>query len=310
MASRGGRAAATQLERIVSLVAELSRGASDEENGRSLGELAARYGVSPAQVARDIQTLTTLCDHAEAEWLLSLSAWQQDDRVSLSSLGPFRRPILLSPDERLALQVALALDPDGGALAGTLAAADQVEGGPDASAGAASRAPHDVPRRFVEAANTRRSVEVEYAGEGERESRTAVIEPHELVACHGRTYVHAWDRHAGGWRYYRMDRVLDARLTDHRFEERDDFEPVAGRSDLLRAPASAVERVRVRFSRRVARWVRERYPRCEDAGDGRVVVTFLATSVAWLVRRVLEYGPEAEVLEPPVYREAMRRAAG
>jgi predicted DNA-binding transcriptional regulator YafY len=30
--------------------------------------------------------------------------------------------------------------------------------------------------------------------------------------------------------------------------------------------------------------------------------------VDWLVRRVLEYGPEAEVLEPAAYREAMRRA--
>jgi predicted DNA-binding transcriptional regulator YafY len=39
-----------------------------------------------------------------------------------------------------------------------------------------------------------------------------------------------------------------------------------------------------------------------------VVDTFQASSVEWLVRRVLEYGAEAEVLEPVSYREAMRRA--
>ena len=72
--------------------------------------------------------------------------------------------------------------------------------------------------------------------------------------------------------------------------------------------AAAVEQVRVRFSPRVARWIRERYPRCEVQEDGSVVVTFLATSVEWLVRRVLEYGPDAEVLGPGAYREAVRRA--
>ena len=89
--------AAAQLERIVSLVAELSRGHPGQEEGRRLADLAGTCGVSPQQIAGDIRTLTTLCDHAEAEWLLSLSAWQQDDRVSVRSLGPFRRPVLLSP---------------------------------------------------------------------------------------------------------------------------------------------------------------------------------------------------------------------
>jgi proteasome accessory factor C len=300
--------AAAQLDRIVSLVAELSRTALDEEDGRSLGELAAQYGVSSNQISGDIRTLTTLCDHAEAEWLLSLSAWQQDDRVSVSSLGPFRRPILLSPDERLALQVALALDPEGAALAARLAPAGQVDGAPAATATRAARFPGDPPSLLVHAANTRRCVDVLYAGEGGGAGRQSVIEPHELVGYQSRTYVHAWDRDGQGWRLFRMDRFLDARPTEDSFDERDDFEPVTGRSDLFRAPPSAVETVRVRFSPRVARWIRERYPRCEDENDGCVVVTFLATSVEWLVRRVLEYGPDAEVLGPPTYREAVRRA--
>jgi predicted DNA-binding transcriptional regulator YafY len=300
--------AAAQLERIVSLVADLSRTAGDAENGRSLAELAGRYGVSPGQIAGDIQTLTTLCDHAEAEWLLSLSAWQQDDRVSVTSLGPFRRPILLSPDERLALQVALALDPEGAALAARLAAAGQVDEAGLAPAPRAPRSPGDFPGLFVDAANARRCVEVLYAGEGDDAGRQSVIEPHELLGYRGHTYVHAWDRDGRGWRFFRMDRFLDALPAEATFERRDDFEPVTGRTDLFRAPASAVETVRVRYSPQVARWIRERYPRCEDDGNGGVVVTFLVTSVEWLVRRVLEHGAEAEVLGPPAYREAVRRA--
>jgi predicted DNA-binding transcriptional regulator YafY len=33
-------------------------------------------------------------------------------------------------------------------------------------------------------------------------------------------------------------------------------------------------------------------------------------SVGWLLRTVLQYGAEAEVLGPPVYREAVKRAVG
>lgn len=299
--------AAAQLERIVALVAELSR-AADDGQGRRLADLAGSCGVSAKQIASDIRTLTTLCDHAEAEWLLSLSAWQQEDRVSVRSLGPFRRPILLSPDERLALQVALALDPEGAALGIRLAAAGQRDEAAAASRTAARPAAGDFPALFVHAVNHHRCVEVLYAGEGDAAGRPSVIQPHEIVTYGGRAYVHAWDRDAAGWRLFRLDRFLDALGTDTAFDERDDFEPVAGRADLLRAPAAAVDHVRVRFSPRVARWIRERYPRCEDAADGAVTVTFLATSVDWLVRRVLEYGPDAEVLEPVVYREAVRRA--
>jgi len=294
--------AAGQLTRIVSLVAALSRD-DDGEDGRRLDDLAAAHGVAPRQIATDIRTLTTLCDHAEAEWLLSLSAWQQDDRVAVRSLGPFRRPILLSPDERLALQVALALDPDGAAVAARITEAAPAPPGP-----AAPAAPADFPSAFVHAVNGRRCAEIVYAGEGREAGRRSAIEPHELVSYGGMTYVHAWDRDGGGWRFFRLDRFLDVRPTDAPFAERDDFEPVAGRPDLFRAPAGAVERVRVRFSPRVARWVRERYPRCEETDGGAVVVTFLATSVEWLVRRVLEYGAEAEVVEPAAYREAVRRA--
>jgi predicted DNA-binding transcriptional regulator YafY len=298
---------AEQLQRIVSLVAELSREASESDPGRRLAELGARFGVSSREIARDIRTLTLLGDQAEADWLLSLRAWQQGDRVWLSSRGPFRRPILLSPDERLALQVALALDREGAALAARLGTdAERPAGG--ATVGAAGAAADELHWLVVRAVEQRRRLEIVYAGEGDAAGRRFTVEPHELVGYHGRSYLHAWDEGAGDWRLFRLDRFLEAATLDGSFAERDDFRPVTGAGDLFRAPPAALERVRVRFSARAARRARERYPECDDAGDGAVVVTFLASSVDWLVRRVLEYGADAEVLEPPAFREAMRRA--
>jgi predicted DNA-binding transcriptional regulator YafY len=77
---------------------------------------------------------------------------------------------------------------------------------------------------------------------------------------------------------------------------------------LFRPSGGQLDAVRVRFSARVARWVREQHPDCEPQADGKVIVTFRASSMDWLVRRVLEYGSDAEVVEPEAYREAVRRA--
>jgi predicted DNA-binding transcriptional regulator YafY len=66
--------------------------------------------------------------------------------------------------------------------------------------------------------------------------------------------------------------------------------------------------VQVRVSGDVARWVRERYRDVEELEDGSVVLTVRTASVDWLVRTVLYYGDQAEVLGPPAYREAMLRA--
>jgi predicted DNA-binding transcriptional regulator YafY len=76
------------------------------------------------------------------------------------------------------------------------------------------------------------------------------------------------------------------------------------------SPSVGVDEVTIRFSPVISRWVFERYPEAKDCGNGHAEVTFKTASVGWLVRTVLQYGAEAEVLGPPAYREAMRRAVG
>src|SRR5687768_9786060 len=166
--------AADRFNRIVSLVAELTR---DERAGRdapSLSALAERHGVSVKDLTADIRTLTLLGDHADADWLLSLRIWQQEDEVSITSAGPFRRPVRLSPEEQLAIQMALALDPDGAALASRLAS---LWAGESASRAAA---PTENPIAIIRrAAREHVTLELDYAGESERSVRTRRIQPHQ-----------------------------------------------------------------------------------------------------------------------------------
>ena len=51
----------------------------------------------------------------------------------------------------------------------------------------------------------------------------------------------------------------------------------------------------VAFSKKIARWLKEKYPEGTEQRDGRYVVTFHVADPAWFVREVLQYGAEAEV---------------
>ena len=299
-------AAPARLTRIVSLLAELTRCEREGKEAPTIEALARSHGVNAKDIALDIRTLTLLGDHADAEWLLSLGLWQQAGRVSVSSAGPFRRPIRLTPEEMLAVQVALAMDPEGREIARKLAPLMRVIS-PEPAVAAAT-AGTDRYQMMADAIAQRRAVELLYAGEGDRAGRRWVIQPHQLVGWRNRNYVLAWCEEVADWRIFRVGRIIDALLTGQCFDRRSDSQPVTNPADLFRPSADAVDAVRVRFLGRVSRWVRERYPDSEPQPDGSVIVTFQASSMDWLVRRVLEYGPDAEVVGPEEYREAVRRA--
>ena len=66
----------------------------------------------------------------------------------------------------------------------------------------------------------------------------------------------------------------------------------------------------MRYSPQVARWLAERFPNAKQLKGGAVEVTHRVVEPAWLVRMVLQYGAEAEVVGPAPYREYVARAVG
>jgi predicted DNA-binding transcriptional regulator YafY len=63
--------------------------------------------------------------------------------------------------------------------------------------------------------------------------------------------------------------------------------------------------VRVRYSPRIARWISEREG-ADPSADGSLTVTHRVADPHWIVRHVLQYGPDAEVLEPEEVRGWVR----
>lgn len=304
--------AAQQLNRLVQLVAELSRG---EERGtvpERVSDLAGRFGISEAQLLKDVRVLTDASDDPGASWLASLTAYQEGDRLGVRSLGPYRRPIRLTAEEAFVLQLALATESESpsGALREITAVSEK--GMPDRIA---TLAPVPVARgdegavvnvARLAAAESRR-LRLTYAGADADGPSERVVWLHEVVYAEGRYYLLSWCESARGWRRFRADRVLEAELLDDRFDRRSDVPEIATAQDLFHDPGDAVE-IEVRFSQAIARWVRERYPDAREGPGGSLVVRFRAAGSGWVIRTVLQYGPEAEVLGPPAVREAIKRA--
>jgi proteasome accessory factor C len=113
-----------------------------------------------------------------------------------------------------------------------------------------------------------------------------------------------------GIRVFRLDRIEGAEVLDERFEPGEGFSLdrvlEAGRVFI---PAGEPDVMRVVYSPRVARWIAEREGRVPTA-DGSLVLEHPLGDPEWGLRHVLQYGAEAEVVEPEGMRELLRVRLG
>jgi predicted DNA-binding transcriptional regulator YafY len=102
-----------------------------------------------------------------------------------------------------------------------------------------------------------------------------------------------------------MDRILEADACDATFRVPADFDPDAYIEGGRVYRADEEREVRVRYSARIARWIAEREEGEWDE-EGGFTVAHRVVDPHWLVRHVLQYGPDAVVLEPEEAREWVR----
>ena len=302
--------AQAQVPRLVELLAWLSQG--DSAKSVTYRAAARRLGVSEQTIRADLDALLGLSEE-HRDWLASLRAAIVADGFAASSLGAFRRPLHLTGEEGMALLIGLAGARGSQTVAKRLSKA--LGAAPPAEAVDAVYALSGAPSEELEqglavarrARDERKKLEILYCASAGEPSRR-VVHVHQIVEAAGRWYLVAWCEKVKEFRNFRADRVLEAKLLRQDFRPQVLFQPIRQPEELLRAD----ERVtaKVAFSPRIARWLKERYPDGREAGDGRYVVTFKVADAAWFVREVLQYGAEAEVLEPEGLREAVRRAVG
>lgn len=135
------------------------------------------------------------------------------------------------------------------------------------------------------------------------------VQPYVLLAETGMLYLMAHCLRAEALRLFRLDRIASAERLARTFALPDGFSIDAildrGRAFLR----GQHDRLRVRYSPRIARWIAEREG-VALASDGSLTVEHPLADLEWAVRHVLQYGADATVLAPVAVRGAVAERVG
>lgn len=269
-------------------------------------ELANHFGVSVAQIRKDINALWSsgLPGHAGGD-LIDFDAFLYDQDIAsiIDSQGVTQ--VRLSTREAVALVGALSsMLASGAAPDVALSANDKIRALLGADDPVTILPTADVDRAIATALQDAAArgvvVDVEYVDAADRRtSRT--IEPHRLVAIDAVAYVECFCRRAQDYRTLRIGRIVSVDVTD---------EPVtappadaSGFSLVAQYQATVV-------AARSARWVLEDLPglKLEDVGND-VRAMFDVVDVDWVADRLLSIAPYLRTVEPAQVRDALARHA-
>ena len=287
--------------------------------------LLARPGIAVADAAAGLDiTERQLREDLELLWVCGLPGYGpgdlidmalDGDRVTITYDAGIDRPLRLTPDEALALVVALRMlaeTPGTGTRDAIERALAKIESaaGDQADAPVAVRLPADDARlSAIRAAVERRhALHLTYYTATRDETTERVVDPMRVLMVGGKGYLEAWCRRAEGTRMFRVDRI-DA------FTELD--EPAAPPPQAVPAdvsegvfhPTADLPLVTLRVGRS-SRWITEYYPVEGVRKDGdEWLVTMRVTDLGWAQRLLIGVGPDVTVIGPPELVERIRDQA-
>jgi proteasome accessory factor C len=290
--------------------------------------LLARPGIEVVEAAADLGiSERQLRDDLELLWVCGLPGYGPGDLIDMAFDGDhvtvtydagIDRPLRLTPDEALALVVALRMlaetpGADGRDAIERALAKIETAAGDLANAPVAIRMTPDAADERLEqirrAVSNRRALQITYYTAARDATSERVVDPMRVLIVDGRAYLEAWCRQAESVRLFRADRI-DA-LTE--LDEPASLPRQAQHSDvsdgIFRASAD-LPLITLRIGR-WARWITEYY-RCEsvrECTDDDWVVTMRVSDLSWARRFVLGLGPDVSVVEPEALAAEVRSEA-
>jgi len=311
--------AAAQLRRVLSLIPEL---ADDQEH--QLADVAEKIGVDSLTLIKDLESLATRFDEPGG-FVEGVQLYLGSDTVSVVS-NHFRRPMRPTISELRAVELGLTmlrteLPPDERSCA---------ESARDKLRRTIGRLPsgHNLGDLYAEselpaasehlstlrtAFRARHKVRLDYLKADSDEMESRIVQPYAFVIASGSWYIIAFCEQSEGLRIFRLDRITGVTPAEEEYEVPASFRLSDAVRDHKALGMKIEGTMKVRYSPRIARWIAER-EEGEHASDGSFVVEHPLADPDWAVRHVLQYGGEAEVLEPAELRVAIRgrlqRASG
>lgn len=247
-----------------------------------------------------------------------------DDRIEVLNHLHLANPINLTERDVIALTLALEWGEDQAIISGDAAATLKSKiqktqlrsGAPVIINGVEVIAADDQPgREFLsclsEAIASHRMVCITYFSKRNGDTTKRLIAPGRLYFREGLWYLRAYQAtdngQSAGWRSFRLDRVRDCQVLS------DDFDPSAlpdreQADQLFLFQDKDLTATRTRFAPKAAKYVRELAPSSaiEELPDGSILVNREVVGFPFYRSYVLQFGPEAEAVEPLEFRDAIR----
>ncbi|MBX6331558.1 MAG: WYL domain-containing protein [Gemmatimonadaceae bacterium] len=303
--------AAEQLRRVLHLLPHIANGGP-----RRTAEVAARAAMSQEELVAYLAALVERHD-APAGFVEGVQIYLDGDTVEVIT-NEFLRPMRLTMAELCALELGLAVlrsmrppdehGPIDRARARLRKVITQLPA--DAREDALRHAELASAGNVAHLATVRRGIQERRAVKMRYRSRAAaapsarVVRPYGIVFGAGVWYVVGYCESSRADRVFRLDRIEAVELTDATF----DPPPAKRYEHLIAGPrafhSESPERMTVRYSPRIARWVAEREG-ASLAADGSLTLERPVADLHWAIGHVLQYGPDAEVLAPEHVRRAV-----
>jgi predicted DNA-binding transcriptional regulator YafY len=284
-------------------------------------ELAERLETTERTIYRDLEALSAMnipitnLGHSKGyafvgNFSLYPMDWTGEETIAFTMLPSILEPMqhLLPPAFQTAYEKVMAADRKEKAKRREIAEtiADIIQMGTPSH----REEPQNYLLPIIQASLSRHTIEATYYTQSRNEVSVRRIDPYYLVPREQRFYLIGYCHTATAIRTFRVSRFREVAVTEETFEK-DDFNLKAymkhtwsiERGDQLIA-------FKVRFSPSVARYIREEElfvkPKLTELSDGsllfEVVVNHDREFLGWLS----QYGPDAEILEPLSYRQALK----
>ena len=310
----------TAVERLGRLLDLLPRVAGGDWH--SLDALRREYDDDVDELVAELRALAAGSEDV-AGFVDAVQIYLRGDAVAVQT-SHFLRPMRLTPREAAALELGLAMlaaerppeewptiervrDRLRSALTMQVPTAlrEEMPSALYMSAAPVPVADSDILAMLRRAVRDRRVVSIEYRSHAGPAPASRQVHPYVVREVRGGWYLWAFDEKSAERRLFRVDRIEHARQLDDRFERPADV----GEHEFMREGrafhGAAPQSLRVKYSDTIARWIAER--EVHETVPGGIVVEYPLGDPAWAVRHVLQYGPDAEVLEPEEIREEVQR---
>lgn len=294
-----------QVRRMLRLVPYLQR-----NPGVRVEEAAAHFQVDEKHLLRDLEVLQFCglpAGYVNDLFSIDLEATRADGMIFLNNAEVLSTPPRLSAAEATSLLVALD------ALREISADTDVVDSVIEKLRTAFGIAQEQVRitiaagekkhrQALLEAIESHHLVRLDYVGQ--RQRSRPVVEPAQLRAVDGFTYLDAWSRPRDAWRSFRLDRIRAVESLEERFAPRQGLE---ANTERWFHEATAHVSLTVRPE---ASWISEYYPVESVEADGdNLRVTMPVGSREWFVGLILRLGDSVvEVSDPALGRQAAEAA--